>query len=205
MRKFTGLLLFALTAPLLIASSAFCQTQPAGAKIDLSKGLSFEKYITTGTGLQLENALDRLTSLAPSEFFLSAVKAIDTPFVIAAFTDITCPDCARTIPFVQTIQNVNPLGAAVYFLRNDETRAFLKTQTGRAAVPTLFITDKNGTVAGGVYVEYPESVQAMIDASSSDEEASRRRGDFREGQYDEEVQKDMLKLIESALPELKGR
>jgi hypothetical protein len=204
MKFLSGLFLLALSALLFTATQAFCAaTQPPGGRIDLSDGLSFEKYITTGTGVQMENAIDRLGALSPSESFLAAVEKIDVPIVIVAFTDISCPDCAVTIPYVETIQRVNPRVVATYFLRDDAAKVFLKRQSGRSAVPTLFVTDGEGAVMGGVYVEYPEAVQALIDSSSS-EEASSVRGDFRKGRYLEEVEKDILKLIESALRELEG-
>jgi protein-disulfide isomerase len=205
MKKLTRIFLFALAAPFLIASTVSAATQPPGGRLDLSGGLSFEKYITTGNASQMESSIDSISSFASSDSFLAAVKAIDAPIVIVAYTDITCPDCARTIPYVETMHNVNPLITTVYILKSDETRAFVKAQTGKSSTPTIFVTDKDGAVAGDVYVEYPEAVQVLIDASATDEEAGKHRRDLRSGQYNSEIEKDLLKLINSALPELGRR
>jgi protein-disulfide isomerase len=205
MFKLTGILALILAARLLIAQPAFCATQPQGARIDLSKGMTFERYLTTGDSSQMENSLERVSSLALSGPFLDFVRGIDTPLVIVAYTDLSCPDCARTIPFVHAISQANPLAEAAYFLRDDSARPFMRAQTGKSSIPTIFVTDKSGLVAGNVYVEYPEKVQALIDAAASNEEAARHRGDLRSGLYDEEIENGLRDLIESAMPELKER
>jgi protein-disulfide isomerase len=199
------MLMLLLASPFLFASSAFGAAQPPGARIDLSKAITFEKYILTGNSAQLEDSLRRAGSLAPSELFRTSVKKIAAPVTIVAYTDISCPDCTRTIPFVQAMQNINPLVTVRYILRDDETRAFVRAQTGKASTPTIFVTDADGAVAGDVYVEYPAAVQALIDSSKTDEEARGHRLDLRSGKYDDEIQIDLLKLIVSAMPELGGR
>jgi hypothetical protein len=205
MIKWIFTMILALTIVHAAGPRAFCAAQPSGAQIDLSKGLSFEKYITTGDSSRMASALERMSSITLSEPLLAFVREIDTPIVLAAYTDITCPDCARTIPFVQAISNANPFVSAVYFLRDDETRPFMRTQTGKSSIPTIFVTDRSGSVAGDVYVEYPEFVQALIDASASNEEAARHRDDLRSGRYDGEIERDLRKLIDSALAELRNR
>jgi hypothetical protein len=203
MKKLTSIALFAAAVPFILSSAAAGLTQLPGGRIDISKGVSFEKYLAAGNSAEIENEISRVSSLKPSESFLAEVREIDVPLVIVVYGDMSCPDCAVTVPYIQSIREANPLIETRFFLRNDETRAFLRGLTGRAAVPTMFITNKEGAIAGDAYVEYPEAVQSLIGASSSSEEAKGHRDDFRRGQYDEEVQKDLLKLIQRALPELK--
>jgi hypothetical protein len=205
MLKLTGILALVLAAQLWTAEAAFCAAQPKGARIEISKGMTFERYLTTGNSAQMESSLERISQLALSEPFLAFVKGIDFPLVIVAYTDLSCPDCARTIPFVHAISQANPLVDAAYFLRDDSTRPFMRAQTGKSSIPTIFVTDRSGFVAGDVYVEYPEKVQALIDASSSDDEARRHKNDLRSGLYDEEIEKGLRELIESAMAELKTR
>jgi glutaredoxin len=203
--KSTGILFLALMAPILSAAPAFCADQPPGGRIDLSKAIAFERYIATGSGEQIGSVIDRLSSLKLSGPLTAAVKKIDVPLVVVAYTDITCPDCSRTIPFVQAIHNANPLVTTLYLLRDDETKTFVRAQTGKSSTPTIFVADASGAVAGGVYVEYPESVQALIDASATDEEAKGHRSDLRSGMYDGEIQGDLARLLESAFKELRSR
>lgn len=199
MLRFAGILTFGLLAALLTGLPAFSAARLQEGRIDLSKGLSFEKYIATGNGSQLGSALERVSSTELSESFAAFVKEIGAPFVLAAYTDISCPDCARTIPFVYAASQANPLVRAVYFPRDDAARLFMRAQTGKASVPTIFVTDEGGALVGEAYVEYPEKVQALIDSSASKEDADRHRGDLRSGLYDDEIQNGLRKLIESAI------
>ncbi|MDR3255273.1 MAG: thioredoxin family protein [Synergistaceae bacterium] len=203
--KWIGMFLLALSAPLLFASQVFCAAQPAGGQIDLSKGIAFEKYITTGDAEHLASVIDRVSALRPSASLISAAKKIDIPIVVVAYTDITCPDCARTIPFVQALHDANPLVRTVYLLRDEEVRTFVRAQTGRSSTPTIFVTDESGAVAGDAYVEYPASVQTLIDESTTDEEAKGHKSDLRSGLYDDEIQNDLARLLEGAARELTGR
>jgi glutaredoxin-related protein len=203
MKKLTALVLLTIAAPFILSSAAAGLTRPQEGKIDLSKSVGFEKYLASGSGEEMEKEINIVGSLKPSKSFLDEAKKIDAPLVIVVYGDMSCPDCAVTVPYVQSVQKVNPLVETRFFLRNDETKAFLRTAAGRAAVPTIFITNAEGLIAGDVYVEYPEAVQSLIDASPSNEEAKKHRTDFRNGLYDEEIQKDLLKLIQRALPDLK--
>jgi glutaredoxin len=205
MLKFAGILIFALMTALWTDMPAVCATRPAGAKIDLSKGLSFEKYLLTGDSSQMASAMDRASSLALSASFEAFVRGIDAPLMLVAYTELWCPDCARTTPFVRAIGEANPLVSTAYFQRDEAAKSFLRAQTGKASVPTIFATDENGDIVGDVYVEYPEKVRALIGASASDEEAARHRGDLRSGRYDEEIENGLRELIESALAEMKAR
>ncbi|MDR0649596.1 MAG: thioredoxin family protein [Synergistaceae bacterium] len=205
MLRFSGILALGLAAALLAGLPAFCAPRLQEGRIDLSEGLSFEKYITTGSGAQLGSALERVSSTSLSEPFAGFVKGIRTPLVLVAFTDISCPDCARTIPFVHAATLANPLVRAVYFKRDDAARQFMRAQTGKASVPTIFVTDETGALVGGVYVEYPRKVQALIDASVSDDETAGHRKDLRSGLYDDEIESDLRELIEGAIANLGAR
>lgn len=205
MLKFVEMLIFVLLTALWAELPAFCAAPSQEVGIDISKGLSFEKYLLTGNSSQMESAIDRASSLGLSPSFGAFVKGIDAPLVLVAYTELWCPDCARTTPFVRAVAQANPLVSAVYFQRDDAAKSFLRSLTGKASVPTIFATDENGVIVGGAYVEYPEEVQALIDASASNEEAARHRGDLRSGRYDAEIENGLRKLIESALAELKAR
>jgi glutaredoxin len=205
MLKFAGILTFALLAVVWVEMPAVCASRTAGVRIDISRGLSFEKYLLTGDSSQMASAIDRASSLVLSPPFEAFVKGIDAPLVLVVYTELWCPDCARTTPFVRAIAQANPLVTAVYFQRDEAAKSFLRAETGKASVPTIFAADEDGNIAGDVYVEYPEKVQALIDASASKEEAAGHRGDLRSGLYDEEIENGLRKLIESALTELRKR
>ena len=205
MLRFAGILTFGFVVALLAGSPAFCAPRLREGRIDLSKGISFEKYVTTGSGAQLGSALERVSSTKLSESFSDFVEGIRTPLVLVAFTDISCPDCSRTIPFVHAASQASPLVRAVYFPRDDTARQFMRAQTGKASVPTIFVTGATGTLVGGAYVEYPRKVQALIDSSASDDEAARHRDDLRNGQYDDEIENDLRELIEGAIANLGAR
>ncbi|MDR0617152.1 MAG: thioredoxin family protein [Synergistaceae bacterium] len=203
MLRLAWISLFVIAAMFWMDIPAFGAPQPQGAKIDLSRGVTFERYLTTGDSAQMKSALERVSSLALSDHFLAFVRGIDIPLVLAVYTELWCPDCARTTPFVHAISQANPLIKAVYFPRDELGRVFMRAQTGRSSIPTIFVTDKGGLVAGDVYVEYPERVQALI--ADASEDAARHKNDLRSGLYDEEIENDLRKLMESAIKELKER
>jgi thiol-disulfide isomerase/thioredoxin len=204
MSRLAWVSLFVIAAMFWADMPAFGAAQPQGARMDLAKGMTFERYLTTGDGAQMERALERVSSLVLSDHFLAFVRGVDVPLVLAVYTELWCPDCARTTPFAYAISQANPLIEAAYFLRDDPGRAFMRAQTGKSSIPTIFVTDKGGLVAGDVYVEYPESVQALI-AAATEEAARGYRNDLRSGMYDEEIENDLRELMESAIKELKER
>ncbi len=177
-----------------------CKTASAledADRIDLQRGISYERYLFGGTGLQIERMFARSKAVRPSEALLSAAQRIDSPVYIVTYGSITCPDCAIAVPYLERLKSANSRIETRYFARDNEAREMLLERTGRNRIPTIFITDRKGSILSGYYVEYPRIVYDLLEKSKTEDERRAHIKDFRAGKYDDDVQSDLTDLIDS--------
>jgi hypothetical protein len=194
--------LTALAIVLIVASSSSAGIfSPEGDRVDLTQSLTLEKYMMTGTALDIEMALERLDSLKVSDFFSDAVKRVDTPVTILMIGMMYCPDCNIAFAYMEAMAKLNPLITSRYFPRDPTpgARDFMTQRTGVVRTPQIFIVAPDGVVLDGAYVETPSNVTAMLAAAATDEQKKSIFADFRSGRYDEDVERDLVSLIEHAL------
>jgi len=169
-----------------------------GSRVDLSEAMTFERYMATGESGHLKAMLERFDEYKVSDFFSDEIREIDEPAVLLMIGMMYCPDCKVVSPFMEAIARINPLVETRYIVRNDTpgAREFMKARTGRTNMPAIFALSPDGTVLDGAYVETPESVTRLLEAAEDDEAKDKIWDDFHGGVYDEEVQRDLIKLLE---------
>ncbi|MDR1472257.1 MAG: thioredoxin family protein [Synergistaceae bacterium] len=202
MRKNLSLVFAALAAILAAAPRSGAGVfSPEGDRVDLSQSLPLEKYMMTGTALDMEMAFERLESFKVSESFRGTVERVNRPLVILMIGMMYCPDCGIAFAYMEAMSRINPLITARYIPRDPTpgARDFMNRRTGVVRTPQIFIVEPDGAVRLGAYVETPARVTALLAAAASDEERKSVFADFRAGIYDEDVQDDLASLIDSAL------
>ena len=200
MYKHTFIFFITFTALCFLFFSPLCKTATAFFDvdhIDLSKGVSYERYLFGGTGMQIERVFARTKAVRLSDELRAAAQRIDSPVVFVTYGSITCPDCAVAVPFLEALKNANPTIETLYFARDNKAREMLLERTGLNRIPTIFVTDRNGRILSGHYVEYPRVIYDLLEKSKTEEEKRAHIEEFRAGKYDDDVQRDLADLIES--------
>ncbi|MDL2263698.1 thioredoxin family protein [Synergistaceae bacterium OttesenSCG-928-I11] len=165
--------------------------------IDLKQGVSYERYLFGGNGIQIEKMFARAKVLRLSDSLRSAVQRIDFPVIFTTYGSITCPDCAIAVPFLELLKNANPQVETLYFTRDNKAREMLLERTGLNRIPTIFITDRSGKILSEHYVEHPRIVYDLLAKSKTEDEKRAHIDEFRAGKYDDDVQSDLSELIDS--------
>ncbi|MDR1580932.1 MAG: thioredoxin family protein [Synergistaceae bacterium] len=174
---------------------------PDAERVNLKVSVSFEEYKRSGGEKYINDIEERMRSCKVSERFVEGAKKIDRPLVLLMIGMTYCPDCKAAYPFMETISRVNPYVTTRYIPRNGTPGAseFLKARSGRTNMPAIFVLRPGGEVLDGAYIETPSKVTGMIMNASSDEERDSIWEDFHNGVYDEEIENDLLRLLETAL------
>jgi glutaredoxin len=193
----------------IVLSVFFCRPSLAHAgifsesfdKVDLSRCLSIEEYIATGTGDNLQKMFERLDTARVSPSFKEMAEKIDSPITVLMVGMMFCPDCKAATPYLEAMARINPLVSTRYIARDttEGAREFMLARTGQTHIPTIFITNPDGDVLDGAYIETPSAVTALLESSDSEEERRAILEEFRAGGNDEDIQSDLAALVETAL------
>ena len=199
---FLILLLFAGTSLASYGKDVFFS--PDAKRVNLKAAVSFEEYKRSGEEKYISGIEERMRSCGVSEKFIEGAKKIDQPLILLMIGMTYCPDCKAAYPFMEAASRVNPHVTTRYMPRNGTpgAREFIQGHTGRTNMPAIFVLRPDGKVSGGAYVETPSKVTGLIANASSDEERDAVWKDFHNGVYDEEIENDLLRLIETALNDL---
>ncbi|MDR1508490.1 MAG: thioredoxin family protein [Synergistaceae bacterium] len=169
-------------------------------RVNLSRTFDFETYTATGSEEHRQALDDRLNSHKIADFFEEGAKKIDYSVTLLMIGMMYCPDCKIVSPYLEALSEFNPYIRTRYLVRNDTqgAREFMTAHTGRTNMPSVFVIRPDGSVADGAYVETPARVTAMLASAATDDERNAIWDDFHNGDYDEDVQSDLLKLVLSA-------
>jgi hypothetical protein len=199
---FLSLLSFAGTSFAFYGEDVFFQ--PDTGKVNLKASLSFEEYIKSGEEKYINGIEERMRSCDVSAKFIEGVKKIDRPLILLMIGMTHCPDCKAAYPFTEAASRVNPHVTTRYVPRSGTpgAREFIMARAGRTNMPAIFVLRPDGEVLDGAYIETPSKVTGMIADAPSDEERDAVWKDFHNGVYDEEIENDLLRLLETALSSL---
>jgi hypothetical protein len=173
---------------------------PDAGRVNLRASASFEEYVRSGEEKYISGIEERMRSCVVSEKFIESVKKIDRPLVLLMIGMTYCPDCKAAYPFMEAASRVNPYVTARYIPRNGTpgAREFIEARAGRTNMPAIFVLRPDGEVLDGAYIETPSKVTGLIINASSDEERDSVWEDFHNGVYDEEIENDLIRLLETA-------
>jgi thiol-disulfide isomerase/thioredoxin len=188
----------AFAAVVLLSSPSAGHELQKQASIDLSSALDFAAYTATGSGRQIGELLGKIDELSPSEGFISAVREVKSPTVLVVYGNMSCPDCAATVPFVEAIHKVNPLITTLYFTRTDEAERVVKDIAGVYKTPTIFSADAEGSLGREYLLEFPDSVRKLVDEAADADSRREIIREFRDGKYAADLEADLLKLLGAA-------
>ena len=197
-----ALIMIALTLiPLTLAGTASAEWSAFtdAKRVDLSRAMSFEEYVRSGTDEHRRATEERFASYKSAPFFIEGAKKIDSPVILLMIGMMYCPDCKAAAPYMEELARLNPLITTKYMVRDDTPGAkeFMKARSGRTNMPAIFAITPDG-VLDGAYVETPESVTALLGAAKTEAERDAVWDDFHSGVYDEDVQRDLLSLATRA-------
>jgi hypothetical protein len=170
-------------------------------RVNLKASISFEEYKRSGEEKYIRDIDERMRSCKISEKFIESVKKIERPLILLMIGMTYCPDCKTAYPFTEAASRVNPYVTTRYIPRNGTpgAREFIMSRAGRTNMPAIFVLRPDGKVLDGAYIETPSKVTELIKNASSDEERDSVWKDFHNGIYDEEIENDLLRLLETAL------
>jgi glutaredoxin len=178
-----------------LPSASSCKELLEPASIDLSSALDFEEYVATGSGRQIDETFRRIDELLLSDEFISAVRAVEGPTTLVVYGDMSCPDCAAAVPFVEAIRRTNPEIVTLYFTRTDEAEITVKNIAGVYKTPTIFAADPGGTLGREFLLEFPDSVRKLVDAASDSDSRRTVIREFRAGKYAADLEADLIKVL----------
>jgi glutaredoxin len=185
----------ALAVVVALSSPSLCKELSGPASIDLSSALDFEEYVATGSGRQIDEIFKRIDELALSEHFIAAVRALERPATLVVYGDMSCPDCATAVPFVEAIRRTNPKIATLYFTRTDEAEITVKNIAGVYKTPTIFGADSSGSLGREFLLEFPDSVRKLVDEAGDSDSRRAVIREFRAGKYAADLEVDLIKML----------
>jgi glutaredoxin len=194
---FKTLLLFAgaVAAVIVFSSASSAKELSKPASIDLSSALDFVAYAATGSGRQIDELLGKIDALSLSENFISEVREVRGPVTMVVYGDMSCPDCAATVPLVEAIRRTNPEISTLYFTRTDEAERTVKNIAGVYKTPTIFSSDSEGLLGREFLLEFPDSVSKLVDEAHDSDSRRAVIREFRNGKYMADLESDLLRLL----------
>lgn len=158
--------------------------------IDLKKGLSFEEYMKDKDELKERYSITELSNGCKE-----SIKELKEVRQVLIFTEGYCKDCTTALPFIKKLAEENALIKLHVFGVKDqeENRQFLEEAVGEVRIPTILVFDEEMNPKGA-YIETPNDVKEKI-AAAPLEEKKVYVNDYREGKYNDLIEKDLLKIL----------
>lgn len=171
----------------------------ASKKFRVFEGSSFETYLSSGSKGEQEELLLRIKTLSPSKVFTDKAKKIHLPSssVLAVVASMSCPDCTAVIPYIYALKQLNNQLDIRFYTKTDDMSLLLLQMTKNNRVPTIMIVTSNGNRIGEAFIERPEKVRKLI-LQAKVEDVNAIVTDFRNGEYDSDIENDLLRILESA-------
>ena len=160
--------------------------------IDFSKGYSLDEYFQKGYEEERDRQKRACERTVYSPEFEAAVKAVTKPVLLAAFTEIYCPDSVVTMPFVKRAVDRNSRIRLAIFER-DPFRKELEALSGAIKIPTFIFFDEAMNVKGK-YVETPERFQEEFNDADPDERSAMTL-EYRRGKYNHLIQEHFISIL----------
>ena len=152
--------------------------------IDLKKGLSFEEYMKDKDELK-----ERYATTELSNGCKESIKELKEVRQVLIFTEGYCKDCTAALPFVKKFAEENALiKLHVFGVKDQEEKA-----VGEVRIPSILVFDEEMSPKGA-YVETPNEVKEKI-AAAPLEEKKVYVNDYREGKYNDLIEKDLLEIF----------
>lgn len=158
--------------------------------IDLKTGLSFEEYMKDKAELEERYAITELSNGCKER-----IKELNEVRQVLIFTEGYCKDCTATLPFIKKLAEENALIKLYVFGIKDqeENKQFLEEAVGEIRIPSILVFDEEMNPKGA-YVEIPNEVKEKI-AAAPLEEKRVYVDDYREGKYNDLIEKDLLEIL----------
>ncbi|HAZ36799.1 MAG TPA: hypothetical protein DEF85_10810 [Clostridiaceae bacterium] len=161
--------------------------------IDLSKGISYEKYFEEASEEQKAKIKASYDNIKFSSNSLNILKNLKNTINIAAFSEHFCPDCTATLPFMKKMQEINS-NIKLYIFGVDGNEETIKSYTGEVKIPTvIFFTE--GMKLLGVYNERPKVLNEKMKNADNDLKL-KLINDYRNGKYNNLIEDEIIGMIE---------
>jgi thiol-disulfide isomerase/thioredoxin len=160
--------------------------------IDLTKGLSYEKYIEKSKDEERKNQVSTYEKTVLSEKSTRMIKDIDKTTNVIVFSEGFCPDCVVTLPFIKRMQEANDKIKFFIFPRQGNEE-MMKEMTGVSRIPTVAVFTKD-MEPKGLYVEIPEALKEKM-ISLDEDGRNKLIKDYRDGLYNYLIEEELIRII----------
>lgn len=161
--------------------------------IDLSKGISYEKYFEEASEEQKAKIKASYDNIKFSSDSLNILKNLKNTINIAAFSEHFCPDCTAALPFMKRMQEVNS-NIKLYIFGVDGNEETIKSYIGEVKIPTvIFFTEDMKLL--GVYNERPKVLNEKMKNIDNDLK-QKIINDYRNGKYNNLIEDEIIGMIE---------
>ena len=163
--------------------------------VNLDKCISYEEYISTAKEeeiLFIDELYKQGRLVSHGVEDIKNIKNIKSNINILVITDTFCKDSATTIPFLMKLSELNSK-IHVNFLKKEGKEELLQELSGECRIPTIIKLDEKKQMKGK-YIEFPQVVREKINGKN-EEERNAIVEEVRSGKYNDEIQKEIIKLI----------
>lgn len=160
--------------------------------INLMNGLTYDEYfnkLNEDHKSQMQKSYERTVLSKKAKAFFSDLSE-EVRLVI--FSEGYCPDCTVVIPFLKRIQELTSK-VTISFLSREENIDLLEKCSGESRIPTIITFEKNMQPMG-LYLEFPMEFKNNMKILNEKE----RMGlivQFREGKYNDMIEKEIMELF----------
>ena len=162
------------------------------SSFDPCAGGDYESYLAKGSPELRLRQEQAVATIRCSEAFLSGILAVEGPWTLAVFAETFCPDCVVTIPYVRTMELIQPRWTVRYFPRRGYEN-ILRELTGDVGIPAVLAYNPAGLLSH-IYVEFPSVLNKEWDTLESEAVEHRVRL-FRAGMYRDVLEQALLELV----------
>lgn len=156
--------------------------------VNLDKCISYEEYISTAKEEEILFIDELYKQGRLVSHGVEDIKNIKSNINILVITDTFCKDSATTMPFLMKLSELNSK-IHVNFLKKEGKEELLQELSG----PTIIKLDEKKQMKGK-YIEFPQVVREKINGKN-EEERKAIVEEVRSGKYNDEIQKEIIKLI----------
>lgn len=160
--------------------------------VNLDKCISYEEYISTAKEEEILFIDELYKQGRLVSHGVEDIKNIKSNINILVITDTFCKDSATTMPFLMKLSELNSK-IHVNFLKKEGKEELLQELSGECRIPTIIKLNEKKQMKGK-YIEFPQVVREKINGKN-EEERKAIVEEVRSGKYNDEIQKEIIKLI----------